>query len=82
MTLSIADQIEDEAGEAAPGSAPFLTATAVAASIQSQAVIQKMIAAALREDAARLAHTNAQRKQGATYASQFSGSVQKMLQPR
>jgi hypothetical protein len=82
ITLSIADQIEDAASQAAPGSAPFLTATAVATSIQSQALTQKMIAADLRQEAARLAHSNALRKQGATYARQFSGSIQNMLQPQ
>ena len=66
---------------AAPGSAPFLTATAVATSIQNQALTQKMIAAELRQVAGRLAHSNAVRKRGATYTNQFGGSIQKMLQP-
>jgi hypothetical protein len=81
-TLNVADAIEDEASKTAPGAAPFLTATAVAASIESQAVTQKMIAAALRGEAGRLAHSNTLRKQGATYASHFSGSVQRMLERR
>lgn len=81
-TLGIADQIEDTSSQAAPGSAPFLTATAVAASIQSQALTQKMLAAELRQEAARLAHSNALRKRGAAHVSAFSGSIQKMLQPR
>ena len=81
-TLDIADQIEDAASQAAPGSASFLTATAVATSIQSQALTQKMIAAELRQEAGRLAHSNALRKRGAAYASQFGGSIQKMLQRR
>ena len=79
--LSMADQIEDGASTAAPGSAPFLTATAVATSIQNQALTQKMIAAELRQVAGRLAHSNALRKQGTTYTNQFGGSIQKMLQP-
>jgi len=82
ITLTIADQVEDAASQAAPGSAPFLTATAVATSIQSQALTQKMIAADLRQEAARLAHSNALRKRGATYASQLSGSILKMLQSK
>ena len=81
-TLDIADRIEDAASQAAPGSAPFLTATAVATSIQSQALTQKMIAAELRQEAGRLAHSNALRKRGVTYAGQFGGSIQKMLQRR
>ncbi len=66
LTLQAADNIEDQASQAAPGSAPFLTATAVAASIESQALTQKMLAAELRQEAARLAHENALRKRGAT----------------
>ena len=58
LTLGVANQIEDGASQAAPGSAPFLTATAVAASIRSQAITQKMLAADLRQEAARLAHMN------------------------
>ncbi len=80
--LGIANRIEDAASQAAPGSAPFLTATAVAASIESQALTQKMIAAELRQEAARLAHSNALRKRGAAYAGAFSNSIEKMLQPR
>jgi len=80
--LGIANQIENAASQAAPGSAPFLTASAVATSIESQALTQKMIAAELRQEAARLAHANALRKHGAAYAGAFSNSIQKMLQPR
>src|SRR2546422_1724329 len=64
FTFSIADQIEDAASQAAPGSAPFLTATAAAASIPSQALTQKMIAAELRQEAARLADSHALKKSG------------------
>jgi len=65
LTLQAADSIEDQASRAAPGSAPFITATAVAASIESQALTQKMLASELRQEAARLAHQNALRKRGA-----------------
>src|SRR6266404_9388686 len=44
LTLQAADNIENAASQAAPGSAPFLTATAVVASIESQALTQKMLA--------------------------------------
>jgi hypothetical protein len=80
--LQVADQIEDTASTAAPGSAPFLTATAVATSIQNQALTQKMIAAELRQEAGRLAHSNALRKRGTTYTNQFGGTIQQMLQHR
>jgi hypothetical protein len=79
LTLQMADQIEDGASQAAPGSAPFLTASAEAASIQCQALTQKLLAAELRQEAARLAHTNALRKQGAAYNSQFGNQIINLL---
>ena len=82
ITLSIANRLEDSASQAAPGSAPFVTATAVAASIQTQALTQKMLAAELRQEAAELAHRNTLRKEQATVASQVSTSIQKTLQPQ
>ena len=82
LTLGVADQLENAASQAAPGSAPFLTATAVTASIRSQALTQKMLAAELRQEAAHVAHMNTLRKQGATFASQVSTSIQNTLQPQ
>jgi hypothetical protein len=81
LTLGVADQLENAASQAAPGSAPYLTAEAVAATIRSQAITQKMLAAELRQEAAYLAHMNALRKQGAIFASQVSTSIQNTLQP-
>lgn len=80
LTLQAANGIEDQASQAAPGSAPFLTATAVAASIQSQALTQKMLAAELRQEAARLAHENALRKRGATITGDVSTQILNLLQ--
>ncbi len=79
LTLQAASQLESGASQAAPGSAPFLTATAVVASIQSQAVTQRMLAAELRQEAARLAHKNAERKQLANYPSQFGSQILNLL---
>ena len=79
LTLQVADQIENGASQAAPGSAPFLTATAVAASIQSQALTQKMLAAELRQEAAWLAHTNALRKRQATFTGQVGAQIENLL---
>src|SRR5262245_34349576 len=62
LILESGNRIEDEASLAAPGSAPFLTAAAMAANIQSQAMMQKMLAAILRQEAARIAHENTVRK--------------------
>lgn len=80
LTLQAADSIENAAGQAAPGSAPFLTATAVVASIQSQALTQKMLAAELRQEAARLAHENALRKRGATMTGDVNTQILNLLQ--
>ncbi len=82
LTLQAADLLENGASQAAPGSAPFLTATAVVASIESQAVTQKMLAAELRQEAARAAHENALRKRGATSSSQLRGIITNLLQRR
>lgn len=80
LTLQAANNIESAAGQAAPGSAPFLTATAVVASIQSQALTQKMLAAELRQEAARLAHENALRKRGATTTGDVNTQILNLLQ--
>jgi hypothetical protein len=79
LTLQAADELETGASQAAPGSAPFLTASAVVASIQSQAVTQKMLAAELRQEAARLAHESALRKRSATYTGQVANQIINLL---
>lgn len=79
LALQAADSIEDQAGQAAPGSAPFLTATAVATSIESQALTQKMLAAELRQEAARLAHENALQKRGAAMTGDVNTQILNLL---
>jgi len=79
LTLQAANDLENEAGQAAPGSAPFLTASATVASIQSQALTQKMLAAELRQEAARLAHENALRKQGVALTDDVKTQIQNLL---
>jgi len=80
LTLRAANNIENAASQAAPGSAPFLTATAVVASIESQALTQKMLAAELRQEAARLAHENALRKRGANMTGDVNTQILNLLQ--
>lgn len=82
LTLQTASNIENGASQAAPGSAPFLTASAVAASIVSQALTQKMLAAELREEAAHLAHHNALRKRGAAMTGDVDAEILKLLERR
>lgn len=79
LTLQAANDLENEASQAAPGSAPFLTASATVASIQSQALTQKMLAAELRQEAARLAHENTLRKQGAALTDDVKTQIQNLL---
>ena len=79
LTLQAANGIETAASQAAPGSAPFLTATAVVASVQSQALMQKMLAAELRQEAARLAHENSLRKRGSTMTGDVNTQILNLL---
>jgi hypothetical protein len=80
IELRSADSIENAAGQAAPGSAPFLTAAAIVSGVHSQALSQKMLAAELRQEAARLAHRNTLRKENATSTTQLRGILVNLLQ--
>ena len=71
QTLQASQNIEDQAAQAAPGSAAYLTGAGLVAAVENQAMMQKMLAAELREEAGILAHTNAIRKRQADMASQF-----------
>jgi hypothetical protein len=64
--LGVADTIEQQSAGTAPGAAPMLTAQAQVANLQSQAFLQHMLAAELRQEATRLAHDNALVKENAT----------------
>jgi hypothetical protein len=80
LEFQAANSIENSATQAAPGSAPFMTASAVASSIRSQALTQKMLAAELRQEAAHIAHQNGFRKRGATFTTQFRTLMMNLLQ--
>jgi hypothetical protein len=82
LILQSGNQIEDQARSAAPGSAPFLTATSVAANIQSQAMMQKMLAAMIRQEAARIAHDNTRRKHQSILLNNARGTFSDMLKRR
>src|SRR5215467_5731864 len=71
QTLQASQIIEDEAAQAAPGSAAYLTGAGLIAAVENQAMMQRILAAELREEAAILAHANAIRKRQADMASQF-----------
>jgi hypothetical protein len=80
IQLQSADAIENAASQAAPGSAPFLTASAITSGIHSQAMTQKLIAAELRQEAARIAHQNKLRKDNANNTTQLRGILVNLLQ--
>ena len=71
QTLQASQMIEDQAAQAAPGSAAFLSGAGLAAAVENQAMMQKLLAVELREEAAILAHANAIRKRQADMAGQF-----------
>jgi hypothetical protein len=71
QTLQASQIIEDEAAQAAPGSAAYLTGAGLVAAVENQATMQRILAAELRQEAAILAHSNAVRKRQADMASQF-----------
>jgi hypothetical protein len=80
IQLQSADAIENAASQAAPGSAPFLTASAITSGIHSQAMTQRLIAAELRQNAARIAHKNKLRKDNANNTTQLRGILVNLLQ--
>jgi hypothetical protein len=77
--LSGADGLEQQAAVSAPGSASILTAQAQTANLQNQALLQKLLAAELRQEAARLAHANALRKQSANANRDLRNNIQQIL---
>jgi len=78
--LAVADSIENQVSTSAPGSAPFLTAQAQVANIRSQAFIQKMIAADLRQEAGRIAHDNVLMKRRTQNVGSINNTIQTVLQ--
>jgi hypothetical protein len=74
--MAAANAIEDEGVNMAPGEAPFLAAAGMTASVKSQAMMQRMIAAAIRQESARVAHDNTIRKRNAMFGAQFRNDMQ------
>jgi hypothetical protein len=80
IELQAADAIENSSSQAAPGSTPFLTATAITSAIHAQALTQKLLAAELRQEAARIAHRNTLRKENANNTTELRGVLVNLLQ--
>ena len=74
--VAIANQIELESANTAPGTADMLSATARAAELESLASQHKLLASMLREEAANLAHHNGMRKQRAQQMQQMNTNLQ------
>ena len=73
--MAAANAIEDEGVNMAPGEAPFLAAAGMTASVKSQAMMQRMIAAAIRQESARVARDTI-RKRNAMFGAQFRNDMQ------
>jgi hypothetical protein len=82
LILDSGNRLEDDAQSAAPGSAPFLSASAMAANLQSQAMMQKMLAAMLRQEAAGVAHENTLRKRDAILVAKTKQRISDFLKRR
>jgi len=77
--LSLADSLEQQSASAAPGSTPLLTAQARIADLVTQAQLAKMLAADLRQEAAKLAHQNALLRQSASATRNLQNQMQQVL---
>ena len=77
--LALADQLEQQSAAAAPGSGPMLSAQAQVADLETQAYMAKMLAAELRQDAAKLAHQNTLLKQSAAATRNLQNRMQQVL---
>ena len=78
-TLRLADRLEQQSAAAASGSAPMLAAQAQIAELETQAQLAKVLAAELRQEAARLAHQNVLIKQSAATARNLQNQAQQIL---
>jgi hypothetical protein len=77
--LALAESLEQQSMDAAPGSAPLLTVQARVTDLVAQAQLAKMLAAELRQEAAKLAHQNALLKQSATATRSLQNQMQQVL---
>jgi hypothetical protein len=77
--LTLADSIEQQSATAAPGSGPMLATESQIASLESQAYLTKVLAAELRQEAAKLAHQNTLVKQSAAATRTLKDQIQQVL---
>lgn len=80
--LSTADDMESLAALSTPGSNPLLTAQSQVAILRSQALLQKMLAAELRQEAGRIAHDNALVKRKTSSTGNITSLISGALKAR
>jgi hypothetical protein len=73
--LATTNQMENQVSLSTPGSTPFLTAQAQVANLRCQALMQKMLAAELRQEAGRIAHDNVLVKRRAAAAGAINNLI-------
>jgi hypothetical protein len=77
--LATADELENQVAVSTPGSTPFLTAQAQLANLRSQAYMQKMLAAELRQEAGLIAHQNTLMKRRAQDSGDIGNQIKTAL---
>jgi hypothetical protein len=77
--LALADSIEQQSADAAPGSGPMLSTQAQVAELETQALMAKVLAAELRAEAAKLAHENALLKQSSAATRNLQNQMMQVL---
>jgi hypothetical protein len=78
-SLAFADGLEQAAASSAPGSAVFLSAQAQLATLVNQAMLQKVLAAELRQEATALSQRSALRKQSAAANKELRNNLLRIL---
>ena len=77
--LTMADSIEQQSGDGAPGSGPMIATQAQIAELETQALMAKVLASELRAEAAKLAHENAWFKQSSGSVQNLQNQLQQVL---
>ena len=77
--LRLADSIEQQSADTAPGSGPMLSTQSQVAELETQALMAKVLAAELRAEAAKLAHENALLKQSSATTRKLENQMMQVL---
>lgn len=77
--LTMADSIEQQSADGAPGSGPMIATQAQIAELETQALMAKVLASELRAEAAKLAHENAWFKQSSASVQNLQNQLQQVF---